>query len=77
MFEMSEEVTQLQRDILALIINDTHRPAAITAMLKGKHVECDQNAVIQALNDLEKRGLVERSSGKAWSAREAAQNHLD
>lgn len=77
MFEMSEDVTQLQRDILALIINDTHRPAAIVAMLKGKHVNCDQNAVVQALNDLEKRGLVERSSSKAWSGKDEAQDYLD
>jgi DNA-binding PadR family transcriptional regulator len=76
-FHMSEEVTELQKKILALIVNDTHRPAAITKILRNRHVECDQNQVVQALNDLEKRDLVEHTGEKSWTAKESAQEYLD
>jgi DNA-binding PadR family transcriptional regulator len=76
-FQMSEEVTELQRMILALIVNDIHRPAAITKVLRSKQVECDQNQVVQALNDLEKRDLVEHSGEKSWTAKSSAQEYLD
>jgi len=71
--EMSDEVSTLQRSILSVILKDSHRPAAITRILKGRKVECDQNAVVQALNDLEKKGLVERFTTKAWIATSKAE----
>ncbi|TFF92516.1 hypothetical protein EU546_07465 [Candidatus Thorarchaeota archaeon] len=74
---MSEDVTDLQRKILALIFNDTHRPAAITRNLRKKNVECDQNQVVQALNDLEQRDLVERSGSKSWTAKDAAEDYIE
>lgn len=77
MFQMSEDVTDLQRKILALIFNDTHRPAAITRNLRKKNVECDQNQVVQALNDLEQRDLVERSGSKSWTAKDAAEDYIE
>jgi hypothetical protein len=65
---MSEDLTELQRKILELILSNANRPSAITSVLRRRHVECNQNEVVQALIDLEKRNLVERVSEKAWSA---------
>ncbi|MHA2223392.1 MAG: hypothetical protein ACXAAO_15225 [Candidatus Thorarchaeota archaeon] len=65
---MSEDLTELQRRILELILSNANRPSAITSVLRRRHVECNQNEVVQALLDLEKRNLVERVSEKAWSA---------
>ncbi|MHA2152789.1 MAG: hypothetical protein ACXAAQ_12495 [Candidatus Thorarchaeota archaeon] len=65
---MSEDLTELQRKILELILSNANRPSAITSVLRRRHVECNQNEVVQALLDLEKRNLVERVSEKAWSA---------
>ncbi|MFX1481718.1 MAG: hypothetical protein ACFFCP_00865 [Promethearchaeota archaeon] len=73
---MSEDITELQRKILALILNDSHRPGAITSVLRGRNVECTQNDVVQALQDLEKRNLVERASEKAWSASGRAEDFV-
>ncbi|MFW9794902.1 MAG: hypothetical protein ACFFEE_11395 [Candidatus Thorarchaeota archaeon] len=56
---------------------DAHRPKAITSMLKRRNFECNQNDVVQALLDLENRNLVERESGKAWSARNGAEDYID
>jgi len=74
---MSEDLTELQRKILELILADAHRPNAITSVLKRRHVECNQNDVVQALLDLENRNLVERISGKAWSATDKAENFVE
>lgn len=74
---MSEDLTELQRRILVLIFNDTHRPAAITKHLRNKHIECDQNQVVQALNNLEQRNLVERTGSKSWTAKDAAEEYID
>jgi hypothetical protein len=74
---MSEEITDLQRNILALILEDNHRAAAITRTLQKRHTECNQNEVILALNDLEKRDLVERATGKAWAAKPKAQDYVE
>ncbi|MHA2047615.1 MAG: hypothetical protein ACW99G_22775 [Candidatus Thorarchaeota archaeon] len=68
MVTMSEDLTELQRKILELILSNANRPSAITSVLRRRHVECNQNEVVQALLDLEKRNLVERVSEKAWSA---------
>ncbi len=74
---MSENLTELQRKVLELIISDAHRPNAITSVLRRRHVECNQNEVVQALLDLEKRNLVERISEKAWSAKGLAEDFVD
>jgi len=77
MVTMSEEITALQKKILGLILADARRPSAITSILKRRNVECNQNDVMQALLDLEKRNLVERHSAKAWTAKERAEDYLD
>ncbi|MFX1605870.1 MAG: hypothetical protein ACFFDD_08170 [Promethearchaeota archaeon] len=74
---MSEEITELQKRILGLILSDSRRPNAITSILKKQNVECSQNDVVQALLDLEKRNLVEKTSAKAWNAKDAAEDYLD
>jgi hypothetical protein len=74
---MSEEITELQREILVLILEDNRRAGAITRTLQQRHVECNQNEVVMALNDLEKRDLVERGTEKAWAAKSKAQDYLD
>jgi DNA-binding MarR family transcriptional regulator len=74
---MSEEITELQREILALILEDNHRAAAITRTLQRRHIECNQNEVVMALNDLEKRDLVERATEKAWAAKSKAQDYIE
>ena len=74
---MSEEITELQRNILRLILADNRRPGAIASILRGRNVECNQNDVVQALLDLEKRNLVEKLSTKAWTAKGKAEEHVD
>ncbi len=74
---MSEEITDLEKRILALILNNSHRPAAIARILRGRHVKCDQNQVVQALNALEKRDLVERFTQKTWIAKAKAESLLE
>ncbi len=74
---MSKEITDLDRHVLAIIKTDSHRPSAITGILKGRHVECDNNTVVQSLNTLEKEGLVERFTSKAWIATSKADAYLE
>jgi hypothetical protein len=74
---MSEDLTDLQRDILELIISNSSRPSAITSILRRKNTGINQNDVVQALLDLESRKLVERVSGKAWTATGRAEGALD
>ncbi len=74
---MSDNVTELERKILAVIIKDSHRPASITRILKGRQVACDQNSVVASLNSLEKKGLVERFSAKTWIAKGKAEDYID
>lgn len=71
------EVTDLERSILSVIIRDSHRAAAITKILLGRHIECDQNKVVQALNSLEKRNLVERFTAKSWIAKGKAEDYVE
>ena len=71
---MSKEVTDLERNILSVILRDSHRASAITKILLGRQVECNQNQVIQALNSLEKRNLAERFSAKTWIAKGKAED---
>lgn len=66
---MSKEITDLERNILSIILSDSHRASAITKILTGRQVECTQNQVIQALNSLEKKNLVERFTAKSWIAK--------
>ena len=73
---MSEDLTDLQRKILELVLSNTSRPSAITSILKRKNAELTQNDVVQALLDLEARKLVERASSKAWSATGRAEDAL-
>ena len=77
MVTMSEEITELQRKILGLILSNSQRPGAIYSILKRKKVSCNQNDIVQALQDLEKRNLVERESSKAWSAKSGAEDFVD
>lgn len=66
---MSSEITDLERNILAVIIKDSHRASAITRILLSRQIDCDQNKVIQTLNSLEKRNLAERFTEKTWIAK--------
>lgn len=66
---MSEDLTELQRNIIELIIRENRRPSAIAKTLRRYDGQVDQNRVMSALVDLEKRGLAERSTAKAWIAR--------
>jgi len=74
---MSEEINDVQKSILSLILQDTRRAASITRLLKKSSVDCDLNIVVQSLNDLEKRGLVERASEKGWTATGRAQDYVE
>lgn len=74
---MSEDVSDLQRKIIAQIMGTGRRPSAIASLLRRRHVECDQNEVVQALVDLERRGLAERTTAKAWAARGNAESYLE
>lgn len=73
---MSEDITELQKNILGLILADSRRPGTICSILK-KRFDCNQNDVVQALLDLEKRGLVEKQSTKAWTAKGKAEEYVD
>lgn len=77
MVTMSEEITELQKKILGLILVDSRRPNAIASILRRRSVVCNQNDVVQALRDLEKRNLVERLSSKAWTAKGSAEDYVD
>ncbi len=77
MVTMSEEITELQKNILRLILVDNRRPNSITSILRKRNVACNQNDVVQALLDLEKRDLVEKLSTKAWTAKEKAESYID
>ncbi|MDF1540282.1 MAG: hypothetical protein P1Q69_15415 [Candidatus Thorarchaeota archaeon] len=70
------EVTDLERSILSVIIRDSHRASAITKILLGRHIKCDQNEVVQTLNSLEKRNLVERFTAKSWIAKGKAEDYV-
>ena len=74
---MSEDISNLQKNILALILRENRRPSAIASTLRRYDKTVDQNSVILALLDLEKRGLVERSTTKAWIAKSKASNYFD
>ena len=74
---MSKEITELERNILKVILSDSHRPSAITRILQGRHIDCDQNRVIQALNSLEGKDLVERFTAKTWIAKGKAEDLVD
>ena len=77
MVTMSEEITELQKKILGLILNDAHRPNTIASILRRRNVDCNQNEVVQALLDLEKRNLAEKMSAKAWTAKGNAEDYVD
>ncbi len=74
---MSEEITELQKNILKIILADNRRPNAIASFLKRRNIECNQNDVVQALLDLEKRNLVEKLSTKSWTAKGKAEELID
>ena len=76
MVTMSEDITELQQKILGVILADARRPGAITSIV-SKKVKCNQNDVVQALLDLEKRGLVEKLSSKAWTAKGKAEDYVE
>ena len=74
-----EGITELEKAVLATILSESnsHRPSAITRILRKQQIECDQNMVVQALNSLEKRDLVERDASKTWVAKGKAADYLD
>ena len=74
---MSDSLTDIERRILTIILSDSHRPSAITRILRSKNPEYDQNQVITVLNDLEKRDLVERFTSKTWIAKSKAADLLE
>ncbi|TFG09360.1 hypothetical protein EU538_05285 [Candidatus Thorarchaeota archaeon] len=74
---MSEEVTELDRKILEVIIRDSHRPSAITNILQKRGIDCTQNQVVQSLNGLEEKGLVERYTSKTWVATSDAEDYVE
>ena len=74
---MSSDLSDLERSILRIILNDSHRPSAITRILLKQHVECNQNQVVQALNALEKMDLIERFTSKAWIAKDKAADYIE
>jgi hypothetical protein len=76
MVTMSEDITELQQKILGVILADTRRAGAITSIV-NKKIKCNQNDVVQALLDLEKRGLVEKLSSKAWTAKGKAEEYVE
>ena len=73
---MSESLTDLETKILSIILKDSHRPSAIVRILKGRNIVCDHNQVVSALNALEKEGLVERFTTKAWIATSKAESYV-
>ena len=74
---LSEHLTQLQKKILGLILRENRRPSAIAKTIRRYDSEVDQNKVVSALLDLEKRGLAERSTTKAWSAKGKASEYAE
>jgi hypothetical protein len=74
---LSEEVTGLQKKIISLIVSVRSRPSSITMILRRTHSDYNQNMIVQALIDLEKRGLVDRVSSKAWIAKGDATRVLE
>ena len=74
---MTSDLSDLERSILRIILNDSHRPPAITRILQKQQVECNQNQVVQALNALEKMDLVERFTSKAWIAKDKAADFIE
>jgi repressor of nif and glnA expression len=73
---MSEELTELEQMIIPIIIEDSHRASAITRILQKRGVECDNNSVVQSLNSLEEKNLVERYTTKTWIATSRAQSYV-
>ena len=74
---MSEELTKLQMNIIELILSENRRPSAIAKTLRRYDGQVDQNKVMLALVDLEKRGLVERTTAKAWQAKGKATDYIN
>ena len=74
---MSKDLTDLQRKIIALLVRENRRPSSIASALRRRNGTVDQNRVMQALVDLEKSGLVERSTSKAWIAKSKATDYLE
>jgi len=58
-------LSDYDRLVLAAINSEAHRARAIVHIIKRT---LDRNQVVQILNRLEKNGLVERTSTKAWKA---------
>ncbi len=73
---MSDDISELERSILGIIIEDSHRPSAITRILVKRGISCDKNQVVQALNSLEEKKLVERYTTKTWLATSGSQDYV-
>ncbi len=74
---MSEDLSDFQRKIIVLLVRENRRPSSIAFALRRRNGTVDQNRVMQALVDLEKNRLVERSTSKAWIATSKATDYLD
>jgi hypothetical protein len=74
---MSDSLSDLEKKILSVILSDSHRPSAITRIIRSKNPEYDQNQVVASLNELEKRDLVERFTSKTWIAKSKAADLLE
>ncbi len=74
---MSKEVSELDKAILSAILEDSHRPSAITSIVNARGVSCTQNEVVKALNGLEEKDLVERFTSKTWIAKSGAADHVE
>jgi len=74
---LSEDLTELHKKIIALILRENRRPSGIATALSRSDLKVDQNRVMITLVDLEKRGLVERSTSKAWTAKGKAADYVD
>jgi hypothetical protein len=64
------KLTVLQAAVLETIRERPQRPQAIQTIIRGVGgIEIPRNEIIRSLNELRKKGLVEKISTKAWQAK--------
>jgi len=60
----------LQAAVLETIRDRPQRPRAIQTIIRGAGgVEIPRNEVVRSLNELKEKGLVEKTTAKAWRAK--------
>ena len=65
-----KRLTVLQAAVLETIRDRPQRPRAIQTIIRGVGgVEIPRNDIVRSLNELKKKGLVDKISGKAWQAK--------